>query len=241
MIITDIDGTIANIELVPSKVMITQDMRNVLTKLTSKFKKVVVLSGRSREDAIQIVNINNIVYIGNHGLEWNHNTWNLNLETLRYQLKRFQKEIEDKIIDDPNILLENKGLTLAIHYRNSEKTPENIKKIIERINTLENSNKFTIKEGKQILDIKPALIIDKGIAIEELQKKYNIKQMIFLGDDITDVDGFKKIHNLALKKKIRGKSIVVISDETIPEIYKNADYYVKNVNEVKIFLEWLIS
>ena len=61
--------------------------------------------------------------------------------------------------------------------------------------------KIRITSGKKVYEIRPAVAWDKGKAIKMLMKKYGRRGRksgllpIYIGDDLTDEDGFKVIEN----------------------------------------------
>ncbi len=69
-IVTDIDGTISEIAPTPEKALVTKAMQNMLVKLKEKFSMVAVISGRSALNAREMVGVEGLLYVGNHGMEF---------------------------------------------------------------------------------------------------------------------------------------------------------------------------
>ena len=100
------------------------------------------------------------------------------------------------------VFVEDKGLSLSVHYRmvSADETDE-VKSILERvIATACSLGKIRIASGKKVYEIRPIVDWDKGKAISLLLKTYSQQRgkgetlPIFLGDDLTDEDGFKAIN-----------------------------------------------
>ena len=73
IIITDIDGTISSIETLPNQAVITDNMKGILKNIQQKFNLLSIITGRSLKDALEMINIDGILYIGNHGMEYQRN------------------------------------------------------------------------------------------------------------------------------------------------------------------------
>ena len=98
-----------------------------------------------------------------------------------------------------------------------------------------------IKEGKKIIEVRPPSGNNKGKIINKIVKNYRANQLIYLGDDVTDVDAFKEISKLSSSKKFEGTSILVKSNETPKFVKNNVEYYVNSVEDVENFFQWLIN
>ena len=127
-----------------------------------------------------------------------------------------------------------------MHYRLVKKS--DIRKlkqlVIETVNPYIINKKIKVTHGKKVIEIRPSVDWDKGALVSYLLKKWGqstkdtapIFLPIYIGDDKTDESAFKK-----LKKK--GITVYVGSKNTT----SNAEYYVRNVNEVFKFLRFLDS
>jgi trehalose 6-phosphate phosphatase len=245
IIVTDIDGTISTIQSLPHEAVITRNMEDVLTKIQKKFMLLAIITGRPLSDAFKMIDIPGILYIGNHGMEYQKNNSVVTDKKILKYIPKINK-LYEKLKAEPNIkmsgiILENKNACLSIHYRLSENPQIARKNILQTLKNIKIVEELQIKEGKKIIEIRPPVGNDKGVIIKKIVKKYHTKKLIYLGDDITDVDAFKEINNLSNNNNFQGISIVVQSDETPEFVLNNADYYVKSVEDVKKFFNWLLS
>ena len=121
IVVTDIDGTISTITPLPHQAVITTNMKEILTKIQRKFKLLAIITGRSLEDAIEMINIPDILYIGNHGMEYQRNNEIItDKKILNYipQINNlYQKLKQESNIKIPGIIIENKNTSISIHYR----------------------------------------------------------------------------------------------------------------------------
>ena len=258
-IITDVDGTISRIAPKPDEAVVTTEMKNILTLLANKFKLVAVVSGRSVEDVKKLVGLDNVLYVGNHGLEYlRDGKIQFEPEVERYIpiVKKAARTLqEDKSCSMEGVLLEDKGVCFCVHYRMCSEPEKTRKKLLKSIESAvktakeEGLEKLSIKEGRKVLEIKPPAGYDKGTILEKIVLKNHVEKVLYLGDDITDNDAFCKIKELrdvdgksVLKEREKGfdgESILVLSGEIPYYMKKNASFFVKNVDEVQKFFEWL--
>ncbi|MCK9152304.1 trehalose-phosphatase [Methanobacterium alcaliphilum] len=243
-IITDIDGTISEITNNPKKALITPSMRNKLIKLKERFNLLAVISGRSLKDARSMVGIEDILYVGNHGLEYFSDGEYFvapDVENYLSSINKTASKINKDLCAIEGLLFEDKGICYSIHYRKCDGSEIIRNKILDSIEKVPESKKLQINEGRKIVELKPPVGYDKGVIIHEIVDKYNLKKIIYLGDDITDLDAFKELKKLENQKKIKSASIIVLSNE-IPIYVKNgAQFFVCDVKEVLKFFRWLLD
>jgi trehalose 6-phosphate phosphatase len=132
------------------------------------------------------------------------------------------------------VIIEDKGLTASVHYRivAPEKLGE-LKRIFTEITKpYVMAGQIKIGRGKKVLEIRPNIDWDKGKAvlwiIDALNPGGEVLP-IYIGDDKTDEDAFRALG---------GKGITILVSNTPRK--SNAEYFLRDVNEVKLFLEKLI-
>jgi len=242
-IFSDLDGTLSKIVPTPGEAIISDGMRNAIKELAKKYPVVGIVSGRDSDDAKRIVGIEDIIYVGNHGLEWIEG----DKQEIAPEASPFiklandlQKQISD-LLNGFNLLVEKKKLGVAIHYRleeDKEGAQRHINKIIEPL-----LSKHPLKkaEGRFVIELKPDIPVNKGIAITTIASKKGIKKGIYLGDDVTDLDAFRALKKLRNEEGFESILIGVVSTEGPAKIAKEADYLLKNVDQVEELLSWMSS
>ncbi len=243
-ILIDIDGTISKIAPTPEEAVVTTSMRNELIKLRERFQMVGVISGRSVKNAMAMVGVDGLLYIGNHGMEYQNNgKISMDLEAQKYveDIKNISRELKNSELAQINgIIFEDKGICFSIHYRECESKETVRKEILEVINNTERGD-LKVTEGRKIVEIKPPVSRDKGVIIQKIVENYNLNRIIYLGDDTTDFDAFTKLRELGKNNNIQTASVLVLSSE-IPDYVKNSSsFYVKSVDEVQRFFKWLTN
>ncbi|HEX3013326.1 MAG TPA: trehalose-phosphatase [Methanobacterium sp.] len=245
-VITDIDGTISKIVLDPDEATVSQIMKDTLKKLVNKFQLVGIVTGRNVRNAKEMLEVEGLLYIGSHGLEYlKDDEIHIEPEVEEY-LPIIQKvaqnlQNEEELYNIKNILFQEKGLCFTVHYRKCEDPEETHRKILEAINEMEGIEKFKITEGRKVVEIRPKSGHDKGTILEKLIFENALEKLIYLGDDVTDVDAFNKLKELKEGDKVNGVGIVVVSEEVPDYVKENASFYVNGVEEVQKFFNWLLK
>ncbi len=185
----DLDGTLAPIVPKPSLIGIPGSIRQELNTLNAQ-AIVAVITGRSRSDALHHLGLSPRYLIGNHGAEGLPG-WKDREQVFSIIANQWQSQL-DKLLpgnDRKGIMIENKGVTLSIHYRHVCNIKGAHKMILEAINQL---NPQPRRIGGQFIEnLLPAGAPDKGIALRVLMEKSGCRKGFFVGDDETDEDVFR--------------------------------------------------
>lgn len=232
----DYDGTLTPIVKRPQDAILDNHTRQILASLSKKGKfSVAIISGRKLKEVQELVKIKDIYFAGNHGFEIKGPNVEF-IHPVYFYFKPYIEEIKkaflEKTKDINGVLIEDKGITLSLHYRLvDEKNIKRVKDIFEKacLPYLKRG-KIRIISGKKVLEIRPPIVWDKGKAlktIEDITKKSNNTLTIYIGDDKTDEDVFSAIKN-------KGISIFAGQPKN-----SGAKYFLNNTFEVKKFLERL--
>jgi len=240
MLFLDYDGTLTPIVSTPDKAFISQEVKGLLKKLSkSPACKLAIISGRSLNDIKSIVEIEDIIYAGNHGLEIEGPKIKFESQLsprLKSIIRHIYEDAVSKLSKIKGVLIEDKGLTISVHYRLVDK--QDIQEFLSIFAEITDPyivrDKIRINSGKKVYEIKPPVIWDKGkvvlwlLARQQFLLEKNKILPVYIGDDVTDEDAFK-----VLKKK--GLTIFVGE-----KAGSAAQYYLKTTEEVTEFLR-LIS
>jgi len=244
-IVTDIDGTISGIAPTPDEAVVPDSMRKELVKLNEKFQLVAVISGRSVLNAREIVGVEGLLYVGNHGMEFLKNgrlSMDPQAEKYFHQIQKSGQKLKKGDLSQINgLIFEDKGICYSIHYRCSP-SPENVReKILKTLQNDPECKNLKISEGRCLVELKPPVNCDKGTILNGIVDEYNLKKIIYLGDDITDVDAFNRLKELKNEGKIEGEGILVRSNEIPSYVKKHSSFFVNDVDEVLKFFQWLLN
>jgi trehalose-phosphatase len=241
LLLTDFDGTLTPIVARPEQVILPDSTRHLLKFLANQKRlKLGVISGRSLTDLKEKVNIDGIIYAGNHGFEIEGLGLNF-VNPLVDEIRPFFRSLYQWLIHalEPaqGVFVENKGITLSVHYRqmDEEKTPDMFRSFNRVVHKARGEGRFKVTSGKKVYELRPDVDWDKGKAISLLIRKFgSLKDKdlfpVYLGDDITDEDGFAAIQRY-------GKGLTVHIGNNLRQT--GARYYLKSPDEVIQFLKIL--
>lgn len=187
----DIDGTLLDIAPSPRQVWVPTGLRRTLTRLTELTDGAVALvSGRSLNEIDLIFSPLQLAAIGVHGAEMRvsgDGEVQSRTAPLSKALKRKLATIAEL---GPGVLVEDKGYSLALHYRLA---PDKGAEVLAAVRTIcsDAGEAVEILPGKLVVDIKPPAI-NKGNAVCDLMQlpPFAGRRPIFIGDDTTDLAVF---------------------------------------------------
>ncbi len=232
----DFDGTLAPIAPTPDEALLPRRAKELLKKLATKLNlKLAFISGRSLVDLKKKLGLKNVIYSGNHGLQIEGPKIKHEFpipSSYKKALQHIKIQLKEKLSGIKGVFVEDKKLSLALHYRLADKRELTVIKTIFRESVIPYliQNKIRIRFGKMVFEVNPPLNWDKGkvvlwlLARQQFASKGNDILPIYIGDDVTDEDAFK-----VLKRK--GLTVFVGKPGN-----SKANYYLKNPREVIKFL-----
>jgi trehalose-phosphatase len=196
----DFDGTLVPIQDNPAHCVLSPNTKHQLETIYLSGKvSIAVLSGRNANDVKKRVQVENIYYGGNHGLE-------ITGPNLRYVhpdalqggriINKICRKIEKEVGDIEGALIEKKKFGFTLHYRMAKKDDKAlIQRAFQRVIAEQpDAQTVAVKRGKKVLELAPNIPWDKGKAalfvIQELKSNY---LPIYVGDDATDEAAFKAL------------------------------------------------
>ena len=238
-LVTDVDGTISWIAPSPQEAIVSPMCRRHLSALVDRLDLVAVISGRPLNEVMDMVGVEGVVYVGNHGLEmWNRGAPQMWPGSERYiDIIASAVAALNNMLDIDGLFFENKGLTASIHYRSCTDMDFARRQILVVVESLSQASDLRITDGRKVVELRPRLEVDKGSALKSLIEKYDLSGVIYIGDDVSDVDAFEALHN----SRIKGMAIGVGSDEAPSRLYEAADFAIDGVGQVERLLGQLVE
>lgn len=234
-LITDIDGTISGMAPTPAQAVVTDTARQVLQRLTEQVAFVGVVTGRSAADGELLVGVPGLVYVGNHGTERRHNgqSWShpeaaATSAALKLALQDLHRRVVAMGAGD-GLVVEDKGLSASIHYRLAPNPDQVRLLLVELANEVAANAGLLVTEGRLVVELRPRVPVNKGTALVDLVREHHLRGVIFLGDDLTDVDAFRAVRQLREAGEIDGLRVGVLAPETQPEVLAETDVTVHGV------------
>jgi trehalose 6-phosphate phosphatase len=211
----DVDGTLLDIAETPLAVMVPVEVVALLARLQGELEGAVALvSGRSLETLDRLFRPLHLPAAGQHGLERRDASGAVTrrrvaagaLDRVRRRLSGIEGEI-------PGVLIEDKGDTLAVHYRLApESEPEVASRVADAVRDA--GSLLELITGKKVLEVRPRNAgKDQVIEAFMAEAPFRGRTPVFVGDDRTDEDGFAAVNRdedgFAAVNRLGGHSIRV--------------------------------
>ncbi|MBC8086953.1 MAG: trehalose-phosphatase [Phycisphaerae bacterium] len=222
----DIDGTLAPIAASPDAVHIDPAIQQLIHTIhTQSQGAVALISGRSIVDIDRLFPERPFAAAGQHGAERRHPNGTIERKVVDGRrlvlMRQALREVERRYA---GLLLEDKGLSLALHYRLAPGLESLAHREVREL-LLETGSGFLMQTGKCVVEILPAGNT-KGTVVTQFMTEppFRGRVPVFVGDDVTDEHAFAVVNQLG------GISVKVGEGET------QARYRLCDVGEVS---DWL--
>lgn len=187
----DFDGTLSPLAARPGEAMLPSEARIELQSL-SRRAPVAIVTGRSVADTRRRIGFEPRYLIGNHGLEGlpEEAARETEYEELcRAWAAGLSAALAEEGKCDPGIELEDKRLSLSVHYRLAADPDEAARRLRMLFDAL--SPRPRVVGGKFVFNLLPEGAPDKGTAVAALMRAIAAPGAIYVGDDVTDEDVFR--------------------------------------------------
>lgn len=194
----DVDGTLLEHAERPDAVRPGEAVFRLLAGLErATGGALALISGRSVPDMDALFAPLRLPVAGQHGVERRDVRGTVHRHaSSAAALPGIAARIADFVAHRPGLLLENKGNSLALHYRLAPQFASAAQAAVrEAARRL--GEGFEVLGGKMVVELKPSGR-DKGSAIEEFMREppFRGRKPVFIGDDTTDEYGFGVVNRL---------------------------------------------
>ena len=207
----DIDGTLLEIAETPSGVRVDGMLIAMIRSLHDcSGGAVALISGRRVADVDALFPGLRLPIAGQHGLERRDAAGGIHSHPPEgVDWPWLKALVKGTFEDGRGLLVEDKGLTLAVHFRLNPGQEDRVRESLRRI-VADAGAAVSLQPGKCVMEVKPAGR-DKGTAIAEFMSEppFRGRRPVFVGDDVTDEYGFRVVNDLG------GDSIKVGEGETV--------------------------
>jgi trehalose 6-phosphate phosphatase len=194
----DIDGTLIDFAETPAAVLVSDEARQLLERLYQCVGGAVALmSGRPIAEIDRLFPAVRMPVAGQHGVE-RRNAAGVHSRhaspTERFDEAR--RQLTAAIAGKPGLLLEDKGVSLALHYRRVPELADFAQRTMREV-LPQLAGQYSLQLGKSVVEMKPAGK-DKGLAVLEFLEEppFAGRAPVFVGDDDTDEYGFHVVNRL---------------------------------------------
>ena len=193
----DVDGTLLEIAPRPELVQVPDGLPTLIIRLSAEREGALALiSGRPLAQLDQLFRPWRGAAAGLHGLERRRADGILDCTVdcdSASALDRLRPKLAALAAEGPGLTLEDKGGTLALHYRAAPQRETEIRTVVEALHR-EIASVLRLITGKMVVEFQPRSA-DKGGAIAAFlaEPPFLGRRPVFVGDDATDEDGFVEI------------------------------------------------
>ena len=226
LLVSDFDGTLAEIVPEPNKAVGLTDSLLALGRLAKLLAKVVILSSRTNPELARFVPIPGVQLVGDSGLPKPRG------EELR-ALKRFNAEAAKLLGATPGAWLEIKPSSSAVHFRNATISGAEVLDLLRPL--LEETGLYG-GLGRKVIEVHSPQAT-KGHYLADLVKRTTPGGLVCLGDDENDRSVFEVASNLPIPHLCVG----VGSTEVPEDLFERCDLIVEGPAEAARFLRFLVD
>ncbi|CAG9464937.1 unnamed protein product [Pedinophyceae sp. YPF-701] len=249
VIFLDYDGTLTPIVNDPDKALLSDGMRETIQQLAKLFPTAIV-SGRARAKVEAFVRLDELMYAGSHGLDiatpLGVDEHDLHHVSDHYQYQPAQDicplmdELHDKLVAAlqgiPGASVEHNKYCLSVHWRNCADRHGEVRAIVDAHVDPEHP-RAKVTRGRKVFEIRPRIDWDKGRALSHLLALMQLTSApdvlpIYIGDDRTDEDAFRVLHEAGAGFGVLVSSIAKPT---------TAKYTLRDPAEVQSFLQRLVA
>ncbi len=238
-ILTDFDGTLAEMVLDPLDARPLEGAVEVLHRLSLDFGVVAVISGRPASFLVNKLGIGKVSsklqVFGLYGMESANLDGTItslpSAEKYRSQVIEMTKLAHEQA---PNgVIVEPKGLSLALHWRTS---PQQQPWVEAFVSEMASKYSFRPYPGRMSKELKPPLETDKGSTAKQVLQ--GLDSACFIGDDLGDVPAFEALKSIYEDKSLCSYLNVGVRNSEIPSSMLDiCDFILEGPQEVVSFLD----
>jgi trehalose 6-phosphate phosphatase len=191
-VLLDVDGTLLDIAARPTDVVVPQRLKRALSALARETGGAVAfVSGRPLADLDHLFAPLKLAAVAGHGAE-------LRLAGEEQPTRQepplagdLRGKFRDFVSELDGIIIEDKGYSLALHYRQAPEHAETLRQAVAATLAAYPNNPIEVLPGKDVIEVKSAAF-NKGTGIRTLMTypPFRGRRPVFIGDDVTDQAAF---------------------------------------------------
>jgi len=237
-VIVDFDGTLAPIVADPPAARPLPESAATLGRLTRCFARVAVVSGRPVAFLRRHLPVDGLTLFGHYGIERFEGSEVTTTPAAARWADAVRQAADDAERRLPGLFVERKGsVAVALHWR---QRPDLEAEAGDLGRDLAAGYGLWLEPGRQVLELRPPLAVDKGTAVEELAA--DTSAALFMGDDRGDIAAFDTLTRLVDEGRLsRAVRVAVRSSETPAELLDRADLTVDGPHGALKLLDRLVA
>jgi trehalose 6-phosphate phosphatase len=237
-VIMDFDGTLAPIVDDPPSATPLPEATATLDRLARCFGRVAVVSGRPVAFLRDRLTVEGLALFGQYGVERFEGTEVTTVPAAAHWADAVRRAADEAEAELPDLFVERKGeVAVGLHWR---RRPDLEAEATDLGHRLAATHGLRMEPGRQTLELRPPLDIDKGTAVEELAG--DASAALFIGDDRGDLAAFDALTRLVDEGRLaHAVRVAVRSAEAPTELLERADFVVDGPRGALCFLDDLVA
>jgi len=211
----DFDGTLSEIVARPEMARAVPGAAGALSRLAEANALVAVVSGRPAGQLRELIGVLGVTLVGLYGLPESGPE--------RARLDAARQDIARAIELVPGSWLEDKGPSLAVHYRAAPDPAEAGRALLPALRGVAAGHGLSLLAGKMVLELAGGEVPGKGAVVRELVRSAGVSACLYAGDDVADLDAFGALDGLEAVASVK---VAVRSEETPESLMAAADLVV---------------
>lgn len=186
----DFDGTLVELAEAPDAIAVPGGLTPLLDRLFERLDgRLAIVSGRAVHDLRRHLGGLAVVLSGSHGAELHYPDGRSIPVSAAPGLAEARESIRRFAAGGDGLLVEDKPVGVALHYRLAPERAEEVDIFIE---ALAERHGLALMRGKMVAELRPGGS-DKGSALRRLmgEPPFAGARPVFVGDDLTDEDAFR--------------------------------------------------
>ena len=226
VLVTDFDGTLADIVPDPAQTVARPESLQALSRLVRLLADVIVLSSRTHDQLEALVPISGLRLIGDSGLA-------IPRHAHKQALENFNADVAVLLDRTPGAWLEVKPASSAVHFRNTSLSGE---EMLELIEPLVEVRPLAAYVGRKVIEVH-APKAGKGSALAALLPGEDPAGVVCCGDDENDRSMFEYVSSLEIPHMCVGVS----SPEAPAHLFDHCDLVVSGPAEAAVLLNEIVE
>lgn len=224
LIAFDFDGTLAPIVPAPDDARAFPGSIDALRTLAGIYARVAIVTGRPARWLVDVAGLGQVpglVIAGQYGAErWSGGRLYEpeappGVAAVRQQLPR--------VLAGADARIEDKRMSLVVHTRLSADPDRTLAALSDAVRALADQHGLEAHPGRYVIEVRPPGL-DKGGALRELVREYDVRAVLFAGDDVGDIPAFAAVEELR-SQGVAGLTVCSASAE-VPQLTERADLVV---------------
>ena len=220
-LVLDFDGTLTQIVDDPATSALLDGVAEPLAHIARRLAVVAIVSGRPAGFLADRAGVGGVKLLGLYGTE----EWREGTVVPRPEVLAWQSAVDDAsdrfalaIAGHPGVVLEDKGLAVALHWRNAPDRDAAGAFVDQVAAEVAADTGLASEPGKFVAELRPPVDWDKGSAVGALVAEHALDMIVYVGDDRGDLPA------LAAARAAGGVAVVVDHGaETTPQVRAAGD------------------